>query len=181
VLASLGRSAVLLHPGSGSRLKDWPADRWARVGDALAERGCAVVVSGGADDLETPARVAAAMQHPPLLLAGKTTLGQLGALAEQCRLVLGTDSGPLHLAAALGAPTLRLYGPSDERIFGPWPAAERQQTRSTVLPCRPCGNLVAAPCGAAHEPPCMLGMVVPDVVAAACELLETAARSSVPA
>ena len=106
------------------------------------------------------------MQSPALLLVGKTTLGQLGALCKRAMLVLGVDSGPLHLAAALGTPTLRLYGPTDEAIFGPLdhlgdsgaPAPPpNHHVLTNPLPCRPCGNLLAPPCGARSEPACLLG------------------------
>jgi ADP-heptose:LPS heptosyltransferase len=149
---------VLLHPGSGSPLKSWPVDRWAALADELAWRGVAVALTGGADDLATPLAVAAAMRAAPLMLAGKTTLGQFGALAERSALVVGTDSGPLHLAAAVGAPTVRVYGPTDEAIFGPWGPPQKHVVLVNPLPCRPCGNLVAPPCAARAEPPCLLGV-----------------------
>src|SRR5207248_6676442 len=90
-------------PGSGSPLKNWPVDRWAAVADELGKRGAAVALTGGGDDLATPLAVAAAMRATPLMLAGETSPGQFGALAERSALVIGTDSGPLHLAAAVGA------------------------------------------------------------------------------
>ena len=158
---------VLLHPGSGSPLKNWPSGRWAEVADALAERGACVILTGGPDDLASPQAVAAAMRTKPLILAGATTLGQLGALAERCALALGTDNGPLHLAAALGAPTLRLYGPTDEALFGPWGPAVDHVVLTHQLPCRPCGNLLAPPCAAHKEPPCMLGIDTDRVITAA--------------
>lgn len=161
---------VLLHPGSGSPLKNWPARRWAVVADALAERGATVVLTGGPDDLDSPRAVAAAMTAQPLLLAGQTNLGQLGALGERCALALGPDNGPLHLAAALGAPTLRLYGPTDPALFGPCgPSTHAVLTHD--LPCRPCGNLEAPPCGARQEPPCLLGIQTGAVIEAALKLL----------
>jgi ADP-heptose:LPS heptosyltransferase len=112
------------------------------------------------------------MRQPALELAGATTLGQLGALVERCQLALGGDSGPLHLAAVLGVPTLRLYGPSDPCQFGPWPPGQSQRVLTHQLPCRPCRNLVAPPCGAFHEPPCLLGLGEARVAAAALELLD---------
>ena len=116
------------------------------------------------------------MQRPALLLAGKTTLGQLGALCKRATLVLGVDSGPLHLAAALGTPTLRLYGSTDEAIFGPLDhlgdsgalaPPPNHDVLTSPLACRPCGNLLAPPCGARFEPACLLGVATDRVVAAA--------------
>lgn len=167
----LGQPLVLLHPGSGSPLKSWPAGRWAAVADALVERGARVVLTGGADDVDGPRAVAGVMRQPALVLAGQTSLGQLGALAERCRLAIGTDSGPLHLAAAVGTPTLRLYGPTDEAVFGPWGEEQRHAVLSYPLACRPCGNLVRPPCGALSQPPCLLGIPTERVVAAALAAL----------
>jgi ADP-heptose:LPS heptosyltransferase len=173
-----GGPLILLHPGSGSQLKNWPADRWAAVVDALAERGACVVLTGGPDDPASPRAVAAAMRARPLVLAGATTLGQLGALAERCALALGTDNGPLHLAAALGAPTLRLYGPTDPAIFGPWGSAADHLVLTHQLPCRPCGNLIAPPCTAHQEPPCLLGIETERVAEAALARFAVASRRS---
>jgi ADP-heptose:LPS heptosyltransferase len=186
ILAADPRPLVLLHPGSGSPLKDWPAQRWTTVADALSARGARLVISGGPDDPVTPRAVAAAMQSPALLLAGKTTLGQLGALCKRATLVLGVDSGPLHLAAALGTPTLRLYGPTDEVIFGPLdhlgdsgalvPPANHG-VLTNPLACRPCGNLLAPPCGARSEPACLLGITTDQAVATALECWDAVRRS----
>lgn len=167
------RPLILLHPGSGSPLKNWPAGRWAQVADALAKAGARVALSGGQDDLASPTEIARAMKEPSLQLAGATTLGQLGALAERCTLAIGADNGPLHLAAAVGTPTVRLYGPTDEAMFGPWGANGKHTTLTNPLPCRPCGNLLAPPCAAVREPPCLLGLETDRVIAAALAQLSS--------
>ncbi|MGI8586556.1 MAG: glycosyltransferase family 9 protein [Chloroflexia bacterium] len=120
---------IAIHPGTNGSLKLWTLDGWAAVATWLAERGCRAVFTGTAAErpladailsrLAPPARAAS------LNLVGQTTLGQLAALFAACGPVLGVDSGPLHIATAVGAPTLRLYGPSDERIWGPWGTAAR--------------------------------------------------------
>jgi ADP-heptose:LPS heptosyltransferase len=146
------------------------------VADALAEAGARVVLTGGPDDPSGPEAIAAAMRQQPLMLAGRTSLGQLGALAERSLLAIGTDNGPLHLAAALGTPTVRLYGPTDEAVFGPWGRAEERVVLTNDLACRPCGNLVSPPCGARREPACMLGISTERVVEAALGALDLADR-----
>jgi heptosyltransferase-2/heptosyltransferase-3 len=161
------RPLVLIHAGSGSPLKNWPPERWAQVGDALAKADARVALSGGQDDLAGPTAIEAAMKEPCLQLTGATSLGQLAALAERSALAIGTDNGPLHLAAALGTPTVRLYGPTDEAVFGPWGAEAEHTALINPLPCRPCGNLLEPPCGASREPPCLLGLEVERVVEAA--------------
>ena len=126
-----------------------------------------MLVTGGPDERALATSVAARMTTPAVALAGETPLGTLAALLGRARLVLGADSGPLHLAAALGTPTLRLYGPTDPRRFGPWGTPEHHRIARVALPCSPCGNLVAPPCGARALPPCMRGISVAQVLSEA--------------
>ena len=115
--------------------------RWRR---RLAEtKAASVVLTGGPGERDLTAGVAA--EHggrPALDLAGQTTLGQLAAVYERCDLVLGSDSGPLHLAVAVGAPTVHLYGPVPAAKFGPWgnPARQcRAQVAVGLCAVRPAG------------------------------------------
>ena len=119
---------IFIHPGTNASLKLWTPDGWAAVTRWLLERGCQVAFTGTPAEAPLieairagidPARRALAPS-----LAGATTVGQVGALFAG-GLVLGVDSGPLHIATAVGARTLRLYGPSDETIWGPWGPAAR--------------------------------------------------------
>ena len=70
-------------------------------------------------------------------LAGKLSLKELGALTARARLFIGVDSMPMHLAAAMGTPTVALFGPSSENIWGPWNVEQRIVT--STHSCRPCG------------------------------------------
>ena len=94
------------------------------------------------------------MATPALVLAGQTSLGQLAALLRQAELVLGVDSGPLHLAAAQGVRTVHLYGPGDAGRFGPWGDSERHLVVREQLWCSPCGVFSACPRGLVR-PECM--------------------------
>jgi ADP-heptose:LPS heptosyltransferase len=100
------------------------------------------------------------------LLAGETTLDQLAAVFRGCRLVLGLDSGPLHLAVAMGTPTVHLYGPVDVVTFGPWGAAERHRALTSDWPCIPCNRLDYADDSVPHHP-CVREIGVEKVLAAA--------------
>jgi len=157
---------VAIHPGAGAAVKLWPPERYARVADALIEEwGARVVLTGSRDELGLAWTVAAAMRHDPVVLAGMTSLGQLAALLATCNLVIGADSGPLHLAVAVGTPTVHLYGPADPRLFGPW--APQSPGRHRVImsprPCAPCHRLdYAASELPAH--PCMAEIEVAQVL-----------------
>jgi heptosyltransferase-2/heptosyltransferase-3 len=168
LLSSLSVRPIALHPGSGAPVKGWRSGAWAETLAAIAAPGEAVVITGGAAELPLAEAVAAASARPVINLAGLTDLGTLAAVFARCRLVLGPDSGPLHLAVAVGTPTVHLFGPADARRFGPWGAAERHQVVVSNLPCVPCGRL-DWPDPAAH--PCVRSLAVARVIAAArsCE------------
>jgi len=78
------------------------------------------------------------MKHRPCITAGDTGVGSLAALFERCAIVLGPDSGPLHLAVAAGAPTVTLFGPADPVEFGSWGSSARHAVLSSNIGCRPC-------------------------------------------
>ena len=166
-----GKRFAVIHPGTGGAAKHWLNERWSAVGDALAERGLQVVLTGGPGEQARVKQVAAEMHAPAHNLAGATSFGQLAALMAQATLVLGVDSGPLHLAAATGAPTIHLYGPGDQRRFGPWGDPERHTVLHSNVYCRPCGVLTACPRGLAI-PECMEQIAVAEVVAAMQKLTE---------
>ena len=103
-------------------------------------------MTGGQSELPLVQAIAGRLSAPHIVLAGETSLGQLAAVFARCRLVLGADSGPLHLAVAVGAPTVHLFGPVDPALFGAWGEPHRHvvlQARFFDLPChnRPCNRL----------------------------------------
>ena len=160
---------VAIHPGSGVPVKLWDESRLAAVADRLAgEFGARIVLTGGPGDEALTAEVTRHLCAPALDLAGKTSFGELGALLARCSLALGPDSGALHLAVAVGTPTVHLFGPADPVIFGPWGDPGRHRVVSAGLRCPNCGNLSPArPRGAT----CMLAIEVEDVLPAARPLL----------
>ncbi len=100
--------------------KIWPQEHFAALADAMYAEGIIPVLVGGPGDAQLAALTAKQCAIPPLDLTGKTTLKQLSAILQQAAVVVGGDTGPLHLAAALGAPTLALMGPTDEQRNGPY-------------------------------------------------------------
>jgi ADP-heptose:LPS heptosyltransferase len=164
---------VAIHPGTGGPAKLWFADRWASVADALHAQGARVLLTGGPGEETLVAEVASHLRARPLALVGQTTIGQLAALFRRTALVLGVDSGPLHLAAAQGCPTLHLYGPGDAGRFGPWGDPARHVIMRVDLWCSPCGVFAACPRGLAR-PECMDRLGVVDVITQARRILEAA-------
>ena len=118
-LRSLGVRArerfAVLHPGASSPSKGWPPERWRAVVDHLAGRGPpTVLVSAPGGEAELAAIGGGTVYGPT------RDLLELGAVLAEAHVALGLDSAAMHVATAVGTPTVRLYGPGDEREFGPW-------------------------------------------------------------
>jgi heptosyltransferase III len=106
---------LAVHPGSGSAAKNWPAERFAALVEAMASGERWLLVEGPADDAgAAPLRVL-----PGAVVARGRPLRELGAVLGRAGLYVGNDSGVTHLAAAWGAPTLALFGPTDPAVWGP--------------------------------------------------------------
>lgn len=165
-----GQRWIAIHPGAGAAVKQWPAASWAVVADRLAEHSEArIVLTGGPGERELVGAVAAKLARPVLNAAGATTLGQLAALYARCALVLGSDSGPLHLAVAAGTPTIHLYGPVSPAKFGPWGDRARHVVLQTTWPCAPCDRL-DWPATALPQHACMTA-ITPEIVLRAVDSL----------
>ena len=174
VLADAGADAapVVLHPGSGWPLKNWPAARWRELASVLARDMCTrPVVAGAPSEASLVAEVVAGA--PALDIAGRLSLGGLAAVHRRARLVVTTDSGALHIAAAVGAPVVALFGPGDPFLFAPLADPDRVRVVRTGIACSPCGTLEHPPCGADVDPACVVGITVADVANACAELLRT--------
>jgi heptosyltransferase I len=109
---------VLLYPGAGWGAKRWPAERYGRVAAALARRGFEVVVNCAPGEEMLAANVARSSGGAAREIA--TDMQELIAMTRRCVLVIGGDTGPAHLACALGKPVVGIYGPTDPVRNGPW-------------------------------------------------------------
>ncbi|HEX8910712.1 MAG TPA: lipopolysaccharide heptosyltransferase II [Humisphaera sp.] len=121
-----------LFPGTNWPTKRWPVERFAALVEPLSRRfGLASVVGGGPAEAELAAQIPGALN-----LAGKTTLNQLVALIERAELVVSNDSGPMHIAAALGKPLVAPFGPTNPVRTGPY--GRMPSVVKLELPCSPC-------------------------------------------
>jgi|JI10StandDraft_1071094.scaffolds.fasta_scaffold132001_2 heptosyltransferase-1 len=135
-LAVLGlERPVLLHPGGGWSSKLWPPELYGELASRLARRGIPTLVSWGPDELGLAERVVAASGGTaiPCFACG---LLEFAALAGRARAIVAADTGPLHLACAVGLPAVALFGPTDPARNGPWNPADRVLSRRP--PCFPC-------------------------------------------
>nr|MBC7244594.1 lipopolysaccharide heptosyltransferase II [Chloroflexota bacterium] len=165
---------IAIHPGAGAAVKEWRSEAFAQVADAIIERWQAkVVLTGGRDDLDLAWSIYAQMLNEPIVAAGDTTLGQLAALYQRSRLVIGPDCGPLHLAVAVGTPTVHLYGPVDARKFGPWGQPEKHLVLTSSYACIPCNRLDYS-AKELPDHPCVRAITPQTVLDAVQKLLTTA-------
>ncbi|MHC6215758.1 glycosyltransferase family 9 protein [Stenotrophomonas acidaminiphila] len=117
-----GRPVLMISPCSSHARRNWHADRYAAVADHAAARGWRVVLCGGRSELErhTTDAILAAMHAPALDLVGRDTLKQLPALLARANLLMTPDSGPMHIANAVGTKVLGLHAASNPERSGPY-------------------------------------------------------------
>jgi len=150
-----------IHPGTSAfgRYKQWPGDRWAEVASRLGgELALRVVLTRGPAKAEAQEAEAIRGGAKNAIVAPVLSLRELGELFRRCRLFLSPDTGPMHLASAVGAPVVALFGPKDPRIYGPYfgPRAIVEKP----LECRPCRRR------SCDDPRCMLAITPEDVMRA---------------
>lgn len=159
---------IQVHPASRWRFKCWSSAKNAELVDRLAAEGHQVVITAAPDpeELAFVEEIRARSRSTPLNLAGKLSIKELGALTARAKLFIGVDSMPMHLAAAVGTPTVALFGPSGESVWGPVNVAHRVVV--SAHPCRPCG---LDGCGGGKVSDCIVSLPVDAVHSAAQELL----------
>ena len=129
-----GERVLAIHPGSGSAAKNWSPENFARVADGVSERAKVLLISGPATDGVEEVR--RALKKADSFVADNLPLIQLAAVLKLSTAYLGNDSGITHLAAALGVPTVAIFGPTDPAIWGPrGPGVRLLYDRSSCSPC----------------------------------------------
>ena len=163
-----GPAPVVMHPGTSDRTphKRWPPEAYAAVARALAQETgapCLVTCGPARADRDAADAVGAAARGAARLAPPTGSLAELAALFERCRLYVGGDTGPLHVASLVGTPVVQILGPTDPVENAPWPGTPSRSVRVPVA-CSPCRR----GCAAAT---CMRAVPPGAVVAAARALL----------
>ena len=129
---------VVLAPMTTWPSRNWPAERYAALGDALATRGCrvALISSPSPKEREAVSAIASQMQTPPLLALGTLSFREMAAFTARASLVISGDTGPMHVAAAVGTPFLALFGSTP--ILGRAPLSGIGLSLAHPVPCGPC-------------------------------------------
>lgn len=166
-------SLAVLAPGAGDGRRRWPAASFAHVGDALAAEGLSVALTGAASEGGLVREVRASMHAPSADLSGRLSVGALGAVLERAAVVVANDSGALHLARAVGAPTVGVYWCGNLITAGPLVSARHRPALSWRLACPVCG----ADCmgeGCSHDASFVADVPVAEVTHSALSLARTA-------
>jgi len=175
LLGADGAPLLAIHPGSGafSLARRWPAERFAAVVRALVRRHGLrpFVVNGPGPDEDLLARTVAMGAGGAAIVGPAPSIGALVALLEHARLFVGNESGVMHLAVAAGAPIVAIFGPTNDRAWGPYPLTSlRHAIVRESLACTPCvhrGHEFGTPQGCAART--CLDLVEPAAVVAAAE------------
>ena len=164
--AAEGKAMVAICPGSiNSRAKRWPAASYAALSDRLIEESREVVIIGSKEEEDVTQEVVRRMRRKPIVLTGKTSLEQITAVLALMDLVVTNDTGPAHIAAALGRPTLVIFGPTNPLTTRPFsPLAEILQHPPDCAPC------MLRDCPIDHR--CMTAITVSEVFERAIALLK---------
>lgn len=134
-----GDSVVGIHPGAGKRwlTKRWPKESFTRLIDELIERFKAkVVLVGGDEEIDLGREIIKLTHNQPIDAIGKTSLQQLASILKRCRLFIGSDSGPMHIATAVGTPVIAFFGPTDPKRHPP--CGIHNIIINKKLSCSPC-------------------------------------------
>jgi len=131
---------VAINPGGNWMPKRWPVDYWASLADKLiSEASAKVVITGSSSDLLLANQIKGAMKESPLIACGVFNLKQLGVLASKVKLFISSDTGPLHIANAVGAKKIiAIFGPTAQNITGPYPSVNvivLQKNVGCLIPC----------------------------------------------
>ena len=126
-LSVLPRPRIALNVGASRAYKRWPLKNWVQVAQALTQAGRSIVFVGDKTDAETVAQITPTLTGGYVDLSGKTTLRELASVLAACDLLVSGDSGPMHLAVAVGTPTVAIFGATNPARHGPYGA------RNTVL------------------------------------------------
>ena len=158
-----GRPVVVIHPFSSKVPRTWLPSRFRAILQGLLERRCPVVLLGSPRERDKARALLEGLGGVIDLTTCNWGVGEMAALLERASLFIGNDSGPGHLAAAVGTPTITIHGPTAPHLTGP--QGERARHIWKALPCSPCRERFFKECkpGEEHRPPCLEAIEVEDV------------------
>jgi ADP-heptose:LPS heptosyltransferase len=176
-LAGLRGPLVGMHAAGGRAIKQWPPERFRELAATLIEhRGATVILTGAAGDADTVRAVSAGLPQNRIVdVSGEMDLPALAALLQLLDVYVTGDTGPMHLAHAVGTPIVAIFGPSDPVRYGP--QGPRDRIVRVDLPCSPCNRIRLPPARCAgHTPDCLAGVSTAAVLQAIDDVLREQSR-----
>lgn len=159
---------IAIHPSATSAAKSWTKEKFSRLADMLIkECKVKIVFTGSPHEKKYVAAITGLMQSSAIDVSGKTTVGQMTALYKRAGLFIGMDSGPTHVASAVGSKIIALFGPSRISAWRPWISMDRYVLLKKDLPCLGCCQGV---CPLYEKPLCLESIEVEEVVSAVKKL-----------
>lgn len=168
LLAQTQPPLIGLHPAAREQARRWPLERFAAAGAQLHNKyGGTVIILGEQEEQATGEQLAQQIDAPSLNLVGKTSLVTLGAVIDRLAVLITNDTGPAHIAYALAAPTVTIFGAGNPATNGPLQPGPFRVLAHPV-PCRPCGCSICP-----IDSPCLEGVTIEQVVEAAESVMRT--------
>jgi ADP-heptose:LPS heptosyltransferase len=183
-LAGLRSPIVAMHVSGGRAIKQWPEERFAEVARWLADvRGATLVFTGSEQDRAQTALVRTSLPAAQAVDVSGVGLADAAAILERSDLLVTGDTGPMHLAHAVGTPVVAIFGPSDPRRYAP--RGPRDRIVRVDLPCAPCNRIRQPPARCVRAlriggaPDCLAGVSVAAVAAAIDDVLGSSGTRTV--
>jgi ADP-heptose:LPS heptosyltransferase len=173
------RSLIGVHVSGGRAIKQWDPDRFAAVAARLIEaRNAVIVLTGGPADRALVDEVKRTLPAESVIdVAGDADLLVLAALLERMDLFVTGDTGPMHLATAVGTPVVAVFGPSAPARYAP--TGQYDRVVRVDLPCSPCNRIRQPPARCVgHTPDCLTAVSIEQVLDAAIAILDASAASA---
>jgi len=160
------KNFVILNAGGNWNPKRWPAENFAKLGDEISKTtGAHIVLTGAEKDVALAENIAGLMEHKPFILCGKTGLKTLGAIFKKAVCVISNDSGPMHLASAVGSSVIAIFGPTSAKLTGPY-GGGRCRVLHKDIGCKvPCYDVKC------KDNRCMKAVTVEEVMGAFNEII----------
>lgn len=157
--------------GKDAALKHWPNDYFACLADKLIDINAKIIILADPSEISITKKMIQSMKHKPADLSGKTSLEQLAAIIANLDLLICNDGGPLHMAKALKIKTVSIFGPVDDKVYGPYPLSGGDRVIKCGLACRPCYKKFRMPeCVSSRK--CIKDIPVEKVYSAVKELVQ---------
>ncbi|MGM0601837.1 MAG: lipopolysaccharide heptosyltransferase II [Bacillota bacterium] len=137
---SFDKDYIVLNTGGSWPTKQWPEEYFAHLADMIINAGWNVLFVGGPGDIKRVEEIIDLMKSPADNICGQTSLLELAFVMKKSRLVISGDTGPIHVAAAVGTDTITIFGPSNEVKYQPKGSGNNSIVTNNTLDCRPCGE-----------------------------------------